>query len=92
MSQVTRLSRSELSPDPRRQHCVLGPNRADVACRGEAFGRVNRRVSHLIGGWRTGLSRPVLILQAGNALNFFGYGLILPFEIIYLHQIRGWKE
>jgi MFS family permease len=50
---------------------------------------MNRRVSHLITGWRTGLSRPVLILQAGNALNYFGYGLILPFEIIYLHQIRG---
>jgi len=28
-------------------------------------------------------------LQAGNAVSFFGYGLILPFEIIYLHQIRG---
>ena len=38
-----------------------------------------------------GLSRPVLILQAGNALNYFGYGLILPFEIIYLHQIRGFS-
>ena len=50
---------------------------------------MNRRVSHLIGGWRTGLSRPVLILQGGNALNYFGYGLVLPFEIIYLHQIRG---
>jgi MFS family permease len=33
----------------------------------------------------------VLILQTGNALNFFGYGLILPFEIIYLHQIRGFS-
>jgi MFS family permease len=53
--------------------------------------RVKWRVSHLIAGWRTGLSRPVLILQAGNALNFFGYGLILPFEIIYLHQIRGFS-
>jgi hypothetical protein len=28
-------------------------------------------------------------LQAGNAVSFFGYGLILPFEIIYPHQIRG---
>ena len=46
-------------------------------------------VSQLVGVFRTGLSRPVLILQAGNALNFFGYGLILPFEIIYLHQLRG---
>ena len=52
---------------------------------------MNRRVSHLIAGWRTGLSRPVLILQAGNALNYFGYGLVLPFEIIYLHQIRDFS-
>jgi MFS family permease len=52
---------------------------------------MNRRVSHLIAGWRTGLSRPVLILQAGNALNYFGYGLILPFEIIYLHQVRSFS-
>jgi MFS family permease len=52
---------------------------------------MDRRVSRLIAGWRTGLSRPVLILQAGNALNYFGYGLVLPFEIIYLHQIRGFS-
>jgi MFS family permease len=52
---------------------------------------MNLRVSHLIAGWRTGLPRPVLILQAGNALNYFGYGLVLPFEIIYLHQIRGFS-
>src|SRR3954449_5858834 len=50
---------------------------------------MNRRVSRLVVGWRTGLSRPVLILQGGNALNYFGYGLVLPFEIIYLHQVRG---
>jgi MFS family permease len=52
---------------------------------------MNRRVTHLIAGWRTGLPRPVLILQAGDALNYFGYGLVLPFEIIYLHQIRGFS-
>ena len=52
---------------------------------------MSRRVSQVTAGWRTGLSRPVLILQAGNALNYFGYGLILPFEIIYLHQIRGFS-
>ncbi len=49
------------------------------------------RVSRFVARWRTGLSRPVLILQAGNALNYFGYGLVLPFEIIYLHQIRGFS-
>jgi MFS family permease len=53
--------------------------------------RMNRRISRLVAGWRTGLSRPVLTLQAGNALNYFGYGLVLPFEIIYLHQIRGFS-
>jgi MFS family permease len=52
---------------------------------------MTRRVSHFIAVWCTGLSRPVLILQAGNTLNYFGYGLILPFEIIYLHQIRGFS-
>src|SRR5438270_1745528 len=52
---------------------------------------MNRRVSHLIAGWRTRLPRAVLILQAGNALSYFGYGLVLPFEIIYLHQIRGFS-
>ena len=50
-----------------------------------------RRLSYLIAGWRIGLSGPVVILQAGNALNYFGYGLVLPFEIIYLHQIRGFS-
>jgi MFS family permease len=52
---------------------------------------MNRRLSPLVAGWRTGLPRPALILQAGNALNYFGYGLVLPFEIIYLHQIRGFS-
>lgn len=33
----------------------------------------------------------VLLLQAGNAFSWFGYGLILPFEIIYLHQLRGFS-
>src|SRR5437764_10725963 len=52
---------------------------------------MSRRVSHLIAGWRTGLPRPVLILQAGNVLNYLGYGLIQPFEIIYPHQSRGFS-
>jgi MFS family permease len=46
-------------------------------------------VAHVFAGWRTGLPGPVKVLQAGNAVNYFGTGLILPFEIIYLHQARG---
>jgi MFS family permease len=50
---------------------------------------VSRLLVRAFSGWRTGPSGPVIILQAGNAVNYFGYGLILPFEIIYLHQTRG---
>ena len=46
---------------------------------------------YLARGWRTDLPRLVVLLQAGNAVSFFGYGLILPFEIIYLHQFRGFS-
>ena len=41
--------------------------------------------------WRTGLPRPVLVLQGGWALSNIGTGLILPFEIIYLHAARGFS-
>ena len=33
----------------------------------------------------------IVVLQAGNALNWAGYGLVIPFEIIYLHQFRGFS-
>jgi len=45
----------------------------------------------LASAWRTDLPRVVLLLQAGNAFSWFGYGLILPFEIIYLNQFRGFS-
>src|ERR671934_2452302 len=48
-------------------------------------------LARLFAVWRTDLPRPVLVLQGGNALNFFGTGLILPFEIIYLHAVRGFS-
>jgi MFS family permease len=48
-------------------------------------------VARVIAPWRTGLPRPVRVLQYGNALNFFGTGLLLPFEIIYLHTVRGFS-
>ncbi len=53
--------------------------------------RVSRTLVRVFAGWRTGLPGPVLVLQAGTAVNYFGTGLILPFEIIYLHQARGFS-
>jgi MFS family permease len=52
---------------------------------------VSRPLARAFAGWRTGLSGPVLLLQAGVAVNYFGSGLILPFEIIYLHHARGFS-
>ncbi|HYW29035.1 MAG TPA: MFS transporter [Gaiellales bacterium] len=48
-------------------------------------------LARMVAVWRTGLPRPVLLLQGGDALNYFGTGLILPFEIIYLHAVRGFS-
>jgi MFS family permease len=50
---------------------------------------VSRALVRVLAFWRTGLSGPVMVLQAGTAINYFGTGLILPFEIIYLHEVRG---
>ena len=36
-----------------------------------------------------GLSRQVWIVEVGVFLNMLGYGAVLPFEIIYLHDGRG---
>lgn len=35
------------------------------------------------------LPRDVYALQAGGLLNAFGNGVVLPFLIIYLHNVRG---
>ena len=36
-----------------------------------------------------GLTRDVWLLQGGALLNAFGNGIVLPFLIIYLHNVRG---
>src|SRR5206468_3173301 len=53
--------------------------------------KVSSALARVFALWRTGLPRPVLVLQGGDALNYFGTGLILPFEIIYLHTVRGFS-
>ena len=36
-----------------------------------------------------GLSRELWLIQAGIFLNMLGYGAVLPFEVIYLHDGRA---
>ena len=50
---------------------------------------MSRLLVRAFAGWRTALSGPVILVQAGTAVNYFGYGPILPFEIVYLHHCRG---
>src|ERR1051326_1827095 len=38
-----------------------------------------------------GLSRELWFVQLGIFLNMFGYGAVLPFEVIYLHDGRGFS-
>src|SRR5262252_3638634 len=38
-----------------------------------------------------GLSRDLWLVQGGIFLNMLGYGAVLPFEIIYLHDGRGFS-
>lgn len=38
-----------------------------------------------------GLSRQVWVVEAGIFLNMLGYGAVLPFELIYLHETRGFS-
>jgi MFS family permease len=51
--------------------------------------QLSRTLARVFAGWRTGLPGPVIVLEAGAAVNYLGTGLVLPFEIIYLHQARG---
>src|SRR5579863_8648151 len=38
-----------------------------------------------------GLSRELWLVEAGIFLNMLGYGAVLPFEVIYLHDGRGFS-
>lgn len=38
-----------------------------------------------------GLSRQLWVVEAGIFLNMLGYGAVLPFEIIYLHEARDFS-
>jgi MFS family permease len=48
-----------------------------------------RHLSAYLRSLNPDLPRPVWILQAGGLANFFGNGIVLPFLIIYLHNVRG---
>ena len=38
-----------------------------------------------------GLSRQLWIVEIGVFLNMLGYGAVFPFEVIYLHEERGFE-
>ena len=50
-----------------------------------------RRVAAYLRSLNPELPRAVWILQAGGLANFFGNGIVIPFLIIYLHNVRGFS-
>jgi predicted MFS family arabinose efflux permease len=50
-----------------------------------------RRVAVYLRSLNPELPRSVWILQAGGLANFFGNGVVIPFLIIYLHNVRGFS-
>src|SRR6266568_2149602 len=49
------------------------------------------RLGRTAGSLGFGLSRELWLVEAGIFLNYLGYGAVLPFEIIYLHDGRGFS-
>ena len=45
----------------------------------------------LLGRLGYGLPRELWIVQLGIFLNYLGWGSVLPFEVIYLHEGRGFS-
>jgi MFS family permease len=48
-----------------------------------------RRLAEYVRSLNPDLPRSVWVLQAGGLANFFGNGIVIPFLIIYLHNVRG---
>ena len=44
---------------------------------------------NILGRLGFGLSRELWLVEVGVYLNKLGYGAVLPFEVIYLHEGRG---
>ncbi len=47
------------------------------------------RAHRLLGRFDPQLPREVWLLQLGGVMNSFGNGVVLPFLVIYLHDVRG---
>ena len=79
--------RRSRSPPPRaRVNVRVSGTHGTPANRGTQPGGT---LAGVFAGWRAGLWGPVIVVQAGTAVSYFGTGLVLPFEIIYLHRARG---
>ena len=53
--------------------------------------RTRRGTRRVLNSASLGLSRQIWLVEIGVFLNMLGYGAVLPFEIIYLHNGRGFS-
>lgn len=54
-----------------------------------AYAGRGRRLASAAGVFGVDLPKPLWVVQSGIALNAFGTGLVMPFVIIWLHDVRG---
>jgi MFS family permease len=62
---------------------------AEESCARATYPASVRRFAAYVRSLNPDIPRPVRMLQLGGLLNSFGNGLVLPFLIIYLHNVRG---
>ena len=64
--------------------------RASSSTVGSVVGRVSvRSLATYLRGLDPRLSRQVWLVQTGGVVNSFGNGVVFPFIVIYLHNVRG---
>jgi MFS family permease len=63
----------------------------EAVAAGRAAGGRDSRLSSVGASVSLGLSRELWLVEIGIFLNMLGYGAVLPFEIIYLHDGRGFS-
>lgn len=93
MDELRRLIASERQADLERRARNSRLASEIRAARRAGTARQGRRVigRATAGRLGMGLSRELWLVEIGVFLNMFGYGAVLPFEIIYLHNARGFS-
>ena len=85
---TTTSARSKERPRP---HCVLRTRAAGALTPASVCDLLRAMPGDYLRSLNPRLPLPVWLLQVGGLMNSFGNGLVLPFLVIYLHNVRGFS-